>query len=373
MKILFITGSLQPGKDGVGDYCRLLACELQKRVSYVHIVSLYDKNVETILEEEQCIGEAKIKTTRIPWSSKLASRIEVYCSLQAQYEFSLISFHYVPYAYHSRGLPIWLVSFLKKTKQKTVFQIMLHELWIGFGTQSPLKHQIVGFFQQRILKKIISVLKPKYITTSNYLYQSILQKAGIDSKVINLFSNIPFLFQSESDWERLNKKFESNLFKSANCTIGIFGYIHPEANLLATIADVIKATEDSETDFAVLSFGRQGALGELYWDELKLAFKQDSQVKFERLGLLEAPEVSYILQNINLAISCTPAAFIGKSGVYAAFRSHNVPVVMSNNEVIPGLESASKENLEKAVNLPSGAYRVEYVAKEFLKIINQTN
>jgi hypothetical protein len=42
MKILFLTGSLEPGKDGVGDYTRLLANECGERGHEVFLLGLND-------------------------------------------------------------------------------------------------------------------------------------------------------------------------------------------------------------------------------------------------------------------------------------------------------------------------------------------
>ena len=53
MKIVFICGSAQPGKDGVGDYVRLLALSLLKMGHQAAIVAYNDKFVsapETVVQ-----------------------------------------------------------------------------------------------------------------------------------------------------------------------------------------------------------------------------------------------------------------------------------------------------------------------------------
>ena len=43
MKIVFLCGSLEPGRDGVGDYTRMLAAEIIRKGHNAAIVALADK------------------------------------------------------------------------------------------------------------------------------------------------------------------------------------------------------------------------------------------------------------------------------------------------------------------------------------------
>ena len=50
MKIMFICGSLEPGKDGVGDYTRRLCAHLKKHHIEVGILAYNDKFINSELE-----------------------------------------------------------------------------------------------------------------------------------------------------------------------------------------------------------------------------------------------------------------------------------------------------------------------------------
>ena len=53
MKIAFICGSIEPGRDGVGDYTRRLAIELIKNSYEVAVIALH----ETIIDERISVNE----------------------------------------------------------------------------------------------------------------------------------------------------------------------------------------------------------------------------------------------------------------------------------------------------------------------------
>ncbi len=68
MVILFVVSSLEPRRDGVGDYARLLALELVRQGHRCHLLGLHDefvaKPVHASIE-----GEPSIQMLRLPTSS----------------------------------------------------------------------------------------------------------------------------------------------------------------------------------------------------------------------------------------------------------------------------------------------------------------
>ena len=66
MKICFICGSLEPGKDGVGDYSRRLAGELIRLGHQASIISINDSFVASIDEVFQMDEDTCISCLRIP-------------------------------------------------------------------------------------------------------------------------------------------------------------------------------------------------------------------------------------------------------------------------------------------------------------------
>lgn len=65
MDILFICGSVEPGKDGVGDYTRRLSGELIRIGHEVKILSLCDHQGTSFLTEFQEIEGTKVAVNRI--------------------------------------------------------------------------------------------------------------------------------------------------------------------------------------------------------------------------------------------------------------------------------------------------------------------
>ena len=53
MKLIFICGSLEPGRDGVGDYTRRLAGELIRQGHQIAIIALNYKIIAMITKELQ--------------------------------------------------------------------------------------------------------------------------------------------------------------------------------------------------------------------------------------------------------------------------------------------------------------------------------
>ena len=119
MKILFLCGSIEPGKDGVGDYTRRLSGELLRNGHKVKIISLMDNNVNTYKEEIQITdNNLAINTKRIPKESSIAERKAYVKQILNEEGVDWISLQYVPHSFNDKGLPFWLPNFLKQFKGK---------------------------------------------------------------------------------------------------------------------------------------------------------------------------------------------------------------------------------------------------------------
>jgi hypothetical protein len=157
MKILFICGSAEPGKDGVGDYTRRLCGEIIRLNHDVQILSLCDNQVTSFKSENQLIEEFKILVHRIPAgfnNSRFAMSQEIINKFKPDW----ISLQYVPYSFNPKGLPLWLPSFLNAFTGKHQLHIMFHELWIGMDSRSSLKSKIIGFLLKQDCINLKSLL-----------------------------------------------------------------------------------------------------------------------------------------------------------------------------------------------------------------------
>src|SRR5215207_4250355 len=66
MIISFICGSLEPGRDGVGDYCYRLATELTRAGHQASIIALNDPFISRLVQNNQVVDETSIKILRLP-------------------------------------------------------------------------------------------------------------------------------------------------------------------------------------------------------------------------------------------------------------------------------------------------------------------
>jgi hypothetical protein len=74
MKIFLLCGSLEHGKDGVGDYTRRLAGELIRQGHNTAIISLNDRFIEGVVREEQESDGTNMSVLRSSGLSKLLNK-----------------------------------------------------------------------------------------------------------------------------------------------------------------------------------------------------------------------------------------------------------------------------------------------------------
>ena len=105
MKIVFLCGSLEPGRDGVGDYTRRLAGELLRQGQQVAVIALHDLLVN---EREDPMGtqqEGKLLIPTLRLSSRLswATRIRQASTFIKTIDPDWISLQFVPFSFHKKG------------------------------------------------------------------------------------------------------------------------------------------------------------------------------------------------------------------------------------------------------------------------------
>ena len=75
MRIAFITSSLAPGQDGVGDYARDLAGACEAAGSSCALLALADRQIVAACEEQQSARGVMLETLRLPASSPWSQRL----------------------------------------------------------------------------------------------------------------------------------------------------------------------------------------------------------------------------------------------------------------------------------------------------------
>jgi hypothetical protein len=316
MKLLFICGSVEVGKDGVGDYTRRLCGELIRMGHKVEIVSLFDLQATSFSTEFQEAEETTMRAHRIPMASIGKQRFVELQNITNDFQPDWISLQFVPYSFNLKGLPFWLPMFLKKLTGKHKWHIMFHELWLGIDLESSFRHKCIGKIQQLIISKMVHNLQPVTMHTQNKLYQFFLQTNKIQADILPICGNIPVRAV----------KTESSAFTQ----FVLFGTIHPGAPLKDFVTDLVHYRKGFKKPIKFVFIGKNGPELTTFTTVLN-----DFKICFEVMGIQSEPIISDVLLNSDFGISTTPYFQTEKSGVYAAYREHNLTAISVSRQWTP--------------------------------------
>jgi hypothetical protein len=246
---------------------------------------------------------------------------------------------------------------------------MFHELWIGFTRISPVKHKIIGFLQEKIAISITRSLRPGTVTTTNRLYQLLLQKNKITAAILPLFSNIPVAPPNPLFITGVLKDIAINEKEPDQFVItGFFGNLYPEAELEQGLAEQLKHAEAAGKKITCIGFGNISSEGLKEFKRLETLFS--GKIKFLHLGKQPAHNVSNLLQLLDIGFSCTPAQHIGKSGVFAAMKLHGVRVILPEGDMIPEYHAEIKKYNEELLERPALNWSVNYMTHHFSQLLH---
>ena len=312
MKIIFICSCLEPGRDGVGDYTRRLACQLIKQGHNVAAISINDNYINTPVNAAQQNEDVELAVLRLPSSYPLKKRLNNSQQYIDKFNPDWLSLQFVIFGYHPKGLPLWLhkLALLGKGRK---WHIMFHELWLGTEINTSKKHLLWGSLQQYLIKKLIAKLNPSLIHTHTQLYIRQLLGMGVQSKHLPLFGNIPVVSNNNDP-----KSFK----KDRSINMVLFGHIHPNAPVTQFAPEIADYAKIHQFKISLTLIGNNGKEIE-YW----IKQFENSGIKVNVLGEQPANYVSEIMSNSNFGISTTPVALLEKSGSVAAMREHGLPVI----------------------------------------------
>lgn len=317
MKITFICGSLEPGRDGVGDYTRMLAVQLIKGGHGVSAIALNDRYVSDKCEDTQSLDETCLSVYRIPSSWSSSRRINQVQTWVAEINPDWLSLQFVLFSFHSKGLPLGLSKQLKLLGSGKRWHVMFHELWVGMRKGSSFMHTLWGNIQKLIIKSMIYDLQPLAVHTQAKLYQLQLEKIGIDVKYLPLFSNIPVVQTCSG-----NGKNEFPGPTKKTLTLVLFGTIHRGAPIQTFAVEASLYAKENDVQVVLVLVGNCGIEQDRWsgiWKSVGL------EVRF--FGEQSAEKISEILSSCTFGISTTPIALAEKSGTIAAMLGHGLPVL----------------------------------------------
>ncbi|WP_343694799.1 glycosyltransferase [Flavobacterium sp.] len=334
MEILFICGSAEIGNDGVGDYTRRLCGKLIRSGHQAQILSLCDHQAVSFTSEIQVVEDIAVTVHRIPIAAPNKERLIWLQHILREFEPDWISLQYVPYSFNPKGLPFWLPSYLKKIRGNHKWHIMFHELWLGIDSESSIKHKCIGKLQQVIAKKIVHNTKTHFINTQNKLYQFFLQSHNIHAEILPICGNIPLTAEKKESGEFVQ--------------FVLFGSIHNGAPFEDFIKDLVSISNRFDKPLKFVFIGKNGPELVKY-----TAILDNHNVAYEILGVQSEKVISQVLKDSDFGISTTPYFQTEKSGVFAAYREHQINTICVSRQwtpkkgqyVIPQIIKYEKNNL----------------------------
>ncbi|MCX6967516.1 MAG: hypothetical protein NTZ46_07000 [Verrucomicrobia bacterium] len=343
MRIAFLCGNLEPGRDGVGDYTRLLAAECIRQGHECRILALNDCGEGG--EEVQECGGVQIQCLRCPGSTSWKERFVKARDFLNGYDADWLSLQFVPYGFHPKGIPWCLTHDLSALIGERPLQIMFHELWIGFGAAAPLKQRLVGALQRQCILRMIRKLKPRAVHTSNATYAGLLKNGGVAAMELPLFGNIP-----------VHDLGSEAVLPAQLSAAGIpadpadrrdwwlalfFGTLHHEWNPRPFTDLLLRAAERAGKRICMVSVGRLGAFGEALWEKMRL--ENGREILFVKCGEQSCEAISTLLQIADFGVAVTPWELMGKSGSAAAMLDHGLPILFTRDE--PGVGALAEGRL----------------------------
>lgn len=315
MRIVFVCGSLEPGKDGVGDYTFRLCDELKALGHQTAILALNDRYVSEVKTETFDEGNGTFEVLRIPhlWAS--SRRYQVAKNWVEKNRPERISLQYVPYAFQKQGTPISLARQLKKNFKSAGWHVMVHEPFLAYP-QKGAKNKIIQALQITALQLLKKKLRPVFHTTIQH-YKKMLADVAIDAKILGLFGNIKIEGIAEK-YGRYGKD-DSNL-------LGVyFGAVPPASQHLDFAEGIRKYGETTRQRIKIVFCGRGGALAEQFADTVRQICQPDL-CEVAILGKLDAREITHLFSVADFGISRVPARLIGKSGAAICMLEHGLPL-----------------------------------------------
>ena len=318
--------SIEPGRDGVGDYVRQIAQVLTSQGHSCQIVALADRFADQ--PGDATDPEYGFQIVRLPHADWQRGDIEFAVERVARFRPDWASLQMVCYGFEHRGMLWRSARRFARLRLAPRRHLMFHELWIGAWRNSSAKERAIGWVQRHLLLRALRIWSPQIVHTSNACYREMLRRVNVSVEELAIPSSIPV---RELGAARARESLERRLNRSPGSAAspllgGVFGNLPPELAagdwwecLLGTCAGVGR-------ELVIVQLGRAGPGG----PGLISALRQRSagRVQFLELGELPPAEVSAVFQGLDFGISSAPRPLIGKSSSTAAMLGHGLPVLV---------------------------------------------
>lgn len=303
--ILLVCGGAEPGRDGVGDYTRLLAGELATRGVAVGVLAIADPHVH----DERRERREGYDVLRLPASWGWRRRTASARGFVREVDPSWASLQLVSWAYQRYGVAP-LLGLRLRGIGAGAWHVMVHETWLGRA--SPLRrHRWLGRAQRVAVLGTLRVLKPRVVTVSTIGNRELLRGGGRRPVVLPLFGNVPI---ADADTMAAERQL---LF---------FGATPPEDSVDRVIAQVVSSA--ARRPLAVVVAGGGDRARADFVRALRTAAAADDGVSLvlTDAGFVDPPVLSGLLQASSAGYVRNARAWLAKSGTMVAMLEHGLPV-----------------------------------------------
>jgi len=310
MRIAFIAGCVEPGRDGVGDYTRTLANECTQLGHDTAIVSLGEPR-----EIAPLVGNSELRLTAAQWRHDGGAAARTWLE---RFRPDVASLQFVPYSFDPRGLfrasVPRLAQLMAAAPRRHVF---FHEVWIGSHTGASPKQRLIGWLQRRSVRALLAALRPAVVHTSNDYYRAALATIGQPAGVLPMFGSVPV--RTTPAAVPALAKIPTNAL-----VCGHFGTLHPDWDCTRFFTEFAALARRLERPAWFVAAGGLG-YGAARFDAL--AQEYAASVRCVALGRLTNAELASAFAHFDFAATSVPWNILGKSSAAAALREHGLRVV----------------------------------------------
>lgn len=353
LRVLFVCGCAEPGKDGVGDYTRRLGAELVNQNCKVAVAAVNDGFVVGSTAET---SDGIMRVSRFNAKSTARAKKDFLKRCIESFEPNWISLQYVPYAFQKQGVPIKFVRSLGKLKHLANWHVMFHEVHLG-GVLS-VKNHLIKYGQIKTVKRLVQGVKPKVVHTSNSAYREMLKDLMIDSKILGLFGNIPILAPPLVESVETDQSIKAVYFGAS-----------PKEYDFHIFANALKPfLAERVSQMRIEFLGRKSPLRYRFIQYLLDACRSD-RLEIEDMGEKSPKELSRLFSKADFAIARVKPSLLGKSGAALALLEHGlklwVPMAESQAEIESNFDYRTEQCFVDLTELLE--HRNSFVAKSRLK------
>jgi hypothetical protein len=327
MKIAFVTGCLEPGRDGVGDYTATLAAECVRLGHEVRLLSLGEKS--DVISPD---GHAALRLSPAAWCRDGGAAARRWLD---RFKPDWVSLQFVPYSFDPRGFfaasvePIGAI--VDAAPRRHVF---FHEIWIGSQKGASVKARLSGWWQRRAVRALLRRIEPAKVHTSTAYYQLALAAIGQKADRLRMFGSVPPSVAAPASILPPHVSDDA-------VVCGHFGTLHSDWTPDPFLADLAALAAQRRRPAAWVAAGSLGS-GQERFD--RIAEQWQDRVACVTLGRLGDAALAAAFARFDFAVTSVPWNILGKSSSAAALREHGLPVVVTVPGSAPRFTSAPADD-----------------------------